>query len=289
MKKIGPIFVLLALLVGGIFAWMYFTGNRDIATGEDDKLDSNKENKKGEIKFLNSKLEESTITQKYKAYINGKELDMEVVYSYKIDNIDPELNEGYSRLETVEGKLNGTLLYKNEKKTNSESQKAELFETTKIDKVYNGDYFKVVRGTDGKDYIAIATHFYDIDYDHQQANYLYILNDELEIINRQFKDPSNCSREAEVMMIHPGAVGLLTDMKIWYNNQFSYDNHRKNYTSLKIEDDKIYYLYHDIKTDSDGNYGAIEERMYTINNDKLEYTTLKTYRAESMYGDICSQ
>lgn len=286
MKKIGITLVVLLAIVGVVFGGMYMMNlNKEKAA---EGTNSKNETKKGEVKFINSKLEEATITQKYKAYINGKNIDVDVNFNFYIQNIDPEENQGYSRIERVVGKFKDIVLFEHEEKTNSQSQKAELFETSKIDKVYNGDFFKVVRGTDGKDYLAIATHIYDIDYDHLKENSLYILNDNLSVINKNFSDPTNCSKEKQVMMIHPGTIGLLSDNNIWYKSQFPYDNHRKNYTSLKIMDDKIYYLYHNINIDTSGDYGTIEERIYTISNDKLEYTIGKTYKAESFYGERCS-
>lgn len=241
--------------------------------------------KKGTIKFLNSKLDGTTITQKFKAYINGKDIDIELDYNYKIEPLTND-KYGYKRMEIVEGKLGNLVLFSKQTKNNSTSQRAEIFETNKIDKEYTIDYFEVIRGTDGKDYIAMATHIYDVD-DNPRANYLYILNDKLEVINREFDDISRCRFFKDVMMIHPGDVGLLKNENIWYKNKWNYNNMRAKYSSLKIENDKIYLLLHNTNLDEMGGFGTIEERVYTIADDKLEYTVEKTYKADSKYGDVC--
>ena len=277
------IFIVLVLALAVTVGAYMFMKNK---TNPKDDHNEETPTKKGEIKFLNSKQDGTVITQKYKAYINDKVLDLEVVYTFKIEDLPESDTSGYKRTEIVEGKLKDITLFSAERKNNSTSQKAELFETARIDKELNSDYFKVIRGTDGKDYIAIATHIYDIS-NTPVTNYLYILNDNLEVINKTFEDISHCSSTRQVMMIHPGEVGLLSDKNIWYSNQFKYDNIRKNYTSLKIVGDKIYYLYHDIVYDKEGNYGTIEERVYTINNDKLEYTVENSFVAVSKYGEIC--
>ncbi len=277
--KIFIIAILAVIVTAG--AYFFMKDKVDIKTpGQEEKP-----REKGEVKFLNSKQDGTIITQKYKAYINDKVLDLDVLYTYRVEELENDPN-GYKRLEIVEGIYNNIKLFSHKAKSNSSSQKAAMFDTGKIDKEMNGDYFRVIRGTDGKDYIAMATHYYDFS-NVPTNNYLYILNDNLEVINNIFEDVSHCFYGKQVMMIHPGTVGLLSNDNIWYQNQFKYNNLRRNYTSLKIEDDKIYYLYHNILVDDVGNFGNIEERVYTIKDNKMEYTTEKVYRADGIYGDAC--
>lgn len=279
-KLLVVLFLALAV-VGGTYLYMSKKTDEGNHTSDGDKV------KKGTIKFLNSKLDGSTITQRFKAYINGKDIDIEIDYNYSIEPLNGD-GSGYSRQELVEGKLANTILFSKKTKTNSTSQRAELFETGKIDKEFTIDYFDVIRGTDGKDYIAIATHIYDFD-DVSKENFLYILNDKLEVINKEFDDISRCRFVKTAMMIHPGEVGLLSNNNIWFENELKYTNLRSRFTSIKIEDDRIYLLYHNTLIDDMGGFGTIEKRVYTIDNDKLEYTVEETYKADSKYGDICKK
>lgn len=269
-------FVLVLALIVTVGAYM-FVSKKNNPNG-DNRDQSNY--KKGEIKFLNSKQEESEIIQKYKAYINGKTIDLEVRYSYKIANLPQDDEDGYAREEIVEGKLNGRTMFLHQVKNNSTSQRAAMFETGKIDREFNDKYFRIIRGEDGKDYIVVSTHIYD-DYNKPRANYLYIMNDELKVINEIFDDATRCTTGKYPMMIHPGTYGLLSTEHIWYDNEFKHDNLQKNYISVKLDDTKLYYLYNDLDKNN------IEERVYTISNDMLYYKTTNIYKAEASFGDVC--
>lgn len=279
MKKNGvKIFIILVLaLIVTVGAYM-FVNNKHNNNNPTQSGSTNR--KKGEVRFLNSKLEENVIIQKYKVYINGKTIDLEIKYNYKINNLPYDDDSGYSREEVVEGKMNGITMFLHQVKNNSTSQKAALFETGKIDKEFNDKYFRVVRGTDGKDYIAVSTHIYD-EYNKPRANYLYILNDNLKVINEIFDDETECTNMKSPMIVHPGLIGLLSSKDIWYNNEFKHDNLQKNHISVKVEDDKIYYLFHNLKQKN------IEERVYTIADDKLSYKTSNIYKADASFGDVC--
>ncbi|HBA37695.1 MAG TPA: hypothetical protein DCY94_03145, partial [Firmicutes bacterium] len=59
------------------------------------------------------------------------------------------------------------------------------------------------------------------------------------------------------------------------------------YLNLKIEDDKIYYLKAKQNITGEEDYGTLEERIYTINNDKLEYTVKNKFKITWIAGQAC--
>lgn len=59
---------------------------------------------------------------------------------------------------------------------------------------------------------------------------------------------------------------------------------------MEKENDKIYFLAPILEQDfaasaALGNYGTLEERVYTIANDKLEYQVLNSYKIT----EVCQQ
>lgn len=277
--------ILAALTVGG--AYMFMSGKIDV----DDVFDKKEQvdtNDKGEVKFLNSKRDGAVITQTYKANINAKEISIDVIYTYENIPLSEEekVQEGFSREERITGKLGDIVLFESFERTNNTSQRAQSFDTQKIDKEYNLNYFKVIRGTDGKDYLAIATHIHDGAHQ-SNVNYLYVFDDEMKVISNVFDDKLTCSKEKTTFMIHPGSVGIVVSDDAWYENQFKYDNSGRLFTSLRVEDNKIYYLLHNVAISSSGEFGTLEERIYTINANKLEYETVRSYKATSIFGQTC--
>jgi len=65
----------------------------------------------------------------------------------------------------------------------------------------------------------------------------------------------------------------------------------KNGTNLylnydKIMNNKILYQYSVLSTNNSDSYGNIEEREYTISNNKLEYKVLGTHKADDITGQL---
>lgn len=271
------VLILCVLAVGGVCLYM---ASKKENHEETPKVE---EGPTGEVKFLNSKRDESVITQRYKAYLNGKNIDIEIKYDYKVENYTEP--GAYSRLEEVTGTFGDLVLFRSLKETNATTQRPDMFETGKIDKAYNSNYFKVIRGTDGKDYLAIATKFDDFEV--PVGNYLYVFNDNMELISNVFDDELTCKGGNQTFVIQPAENGLLVDENIWYPNQFNYTNFNKVYTLVKVESNKIYYLYEDIDYVDEKHFGNVEERVCTINDSKIDCKTEKIHKASGLFGQSC--
>lgn len=282
-------FVVIAILgvLVVVGAYMFISGKIDMGNFSNDK-NATTNGPKGEVKFLNTKKDGTVITQYFKANLNGQELPINIVYTYENTELSAEekATTGYNRIEHVIGKFGDIVIFDHYERNNNTTQRAQLFDTQLIDKEYNLNYLKVVRGTDGKDYLTMATHIYD-GLNAPSENFLYILNDKLQTISNVFDDLTTCTNEKKTMMIHPGSRGIIVTDKAWYSNQYGYNNRGKLFISVKVEDDKIYYLYHNIDSSVPGKFGTLEERIYTIKDDKLEYTINKEYDATSVTGKQC--
>ncbi len=282
------VFVILVLaLAVTVGAYLFINSKTGTGGPGGDNPSGTQEQPKGTLRFLNSKQDGSSIIQRYKAYINGKDLDIEVNYTYRIESLEgTELASRYARKEVVTGTFKDVVLFSNEVGNNVTTQRAQLFETGQLDKAYNDKFFRVIRGRDGKDYLAVATSIND-SLETRRANYLYIFDDNLNLISQEFTPIDNCSSTLTSFVIHPATTSLLTRQNIWYTNQFGYTNLSRNYTTLKLDGDKIYYLFQKPESIDSGNVSTFEERVYTIENSKLEYEVINTYTAETSMGDMC--
>ena len=104
----------------------------------------------------------------------------------------------------------------------------------------------------------------------------YILNDKLEIINENL--------EFNLYSSDVNVILQVENANPWYEDSKCKDElcHR----IFKIEDNKIYYLVSKLKDDyQEGDYGVLEERVYTINDNKLTYEVINTYNITEM-GNI---
>lgn len=94
------------------------------------------------------------------------------------------------------------------------------------------------------------------------------------------------------MTVFNGATGfILENENAWYPNIYNMCNYYdgKCYIGVKIENNKIYYLYPnvDFENRQENYYGYMEEREYTINNNKLEYKVLNKYKIINGAGQVC--
>ena len=98
-----------------------------------------------------------------------------------------------------------------------------------------------------------------------------------------------------IIVTESTAYTLENNKKPWYSNNFNNPSTKLNSNSIeilkinvKIENDKIYYLAPILKENGKENdYGILEEREYTINNNKLEYKVVNSYKIIDTVGLVC--
>lgn len=117
---------------------------------------------------------------------------------------------------------------------------------------------------------------------------LLIFNDELKQIKGNFDGFFGSCSKSENMIISSTQAGysLENNIKPYYENEFNIDLEYYLEIYVKVENNIIYYLAH--LYDENNVNGIVEEREYTINNDKLEYKVIKTYKiVEVIAGQVC--
>jgi len=229
---------------------------------ENNKVDNEepKEDIKDEVKLIDIKERDDKVIQKFNVTLNGKNKDLEIIYSKEL-RIYPPYEDYYD----IVGEFNNQTVYSN-------YQESSNWNIDDIKKNFNEDNFRIIKGEDGKSYLGII---YIINF---STVALAIYNDELELISKDVEQEKNSwFTDAFIIYNFNHHVMSLDNKKPWYEDTF---NTHGFDIRVKIEDNKIYYFYFDF--DVDGSMrkptGTAYEKVYTINNNKLESQIINTYK-----------
>lgn len=221
---------------------------------------------KKQIKLSSTIIENDFITQNYKVKLNNKEVTVPIKFTY-------EFNE---QLETyyIKGNINDrTLVY-----YNKSNNKDSIFNKKELSKQFTNQNFKVLKGKDNKEYLAIISSNQNFDSNYT-PEYLYIINDNLDLI---------MLNDMNLMIKDYNTKVKVENEKIWYKDTFNICQDKNNCKiMLKIENNKIYNLVINPESTLENDLGTIEERIYTISNNKLEYNIKNTYKIVGSYGEGC--
>lgn len=214
-------------------------------------------NIKDEIKLVDIKEEDNKIIENFKIILNSKENNLEVIFDYQKG--DPW---GY-----VSAKVS------NNQFVSFAIPEGSNFNKEKIKDMFNENNFKIIKGEDNKNYLAIGSMA-------NNAGYVYIYNDNLEVLNANTNDAYKINNGFVAFPFGNNPCGIEKDPI--YENDFNLKNDYGLLKGLhlKIDNNKIYYLR--VITDSDNkmdfNNYYLEEIVYTINNNQMTYKTLDKYK-----------
>jgi len=209
------------------------------------------------------------IIEEYEVTLNKKAKTAKIIFKY---DYDAELLDG---THTVIGYLNNSEIFVKEISDKTISKK-EVFNLNKIKEEFNEQNFQIIKGTDDKSYFLTT----DIQ---EQESFLHIFNDNFDLLSENIREDDGTGRTGFNITYFYNNICELENETIWYKDNFGINT---KHIHIKIEDNKIYFLTPILKeNDEDNNYGVLEERVYTINNDKLEYKTINTYKITG----VCQQ
>lgn len=241
---------------------------KDNNSQNDEEKSDNKEQEENKdkvlkdgVKLLQTLESNDKVLQEYEIVLNGNKLTMPVVFSYQSNH------EGEYYYYFINGEFNNYNFYQGD--YNDTIDKINI---TKIKSNFNETNFQIIPGIDNKNYLGVTINYDDKDEE------LYIFNDKLELITKNLisekEIPSRSSYNGFVIEFLSDYPCEVIDDNTWYHAK-TYDNN----SYIKIEGNKIYFLVPllDYNNLEESNYGIIEERVYTINNSKLEYKVINTY------------
>lgn len=254
------------------------TGNNSSENGS-----SSENNAKTGVELVSTTESGENIIQTFNAYMNGKNVPLQFMYSYKTD-----IDEDNLKMEQVEGTMNNIRTYFHEETMKSTSKKGSMLNKTVIDSDFSTKNFIIIKGTDNKDYLLIVTHMYDLGVGDDDL--MYVFNDNLELI-KPTDIAATCHDDSFV--VYSRMTNIKVEENPWYSNEFNIDTSKSDFRTssikVKVESNQIYYLMPILKfaDATDNDMGTLEERIYTINNNKLTYKTIKTYKITDAAGGAC--
>ena len=249
----------------------------------------NKQIGENSIKLKDTTITGQTAKQAYNVNINGKEsyLNIDLKYEFK------EYDSG-DKYHYIKGYLNQKQIF-DAVYDGSLKEYAinELMNKENINKIFNESNFKLIDGKDNKKYILMyGAYGYIGDSGSLGNSYdlLYVLNDKYEFIQDNTVK-SNIDYEQEYLnnafVIHRGTdvIYQVDNGNPWFEDIFNIcskiiqdDSTTKDICKvfIKVNKDSIDYLYTSYTTTGDP-IAKVEERNYTISDNKLSYTSGKTY------------
>ena len=254
---IGIIIVLVGVIIAeGVYL---FTNKEDrkennssinIPKEEEEENESNdNETSEDYVKLVNTKEEDNQVIQEYEMVLNGEYQEFEIVFE---NTSNDDTTEVIGKFKDIQVYTYMLPYFDNE--FNFDNVKDDL----------NSNNFQIISGID-KNYLAIIgeTHYVNGD-----IYRYYFLDSNYHLMDR--------------LVIFDWTQTLdLGDKNVWYSNSLSSEQNSMEYQlRSKVEGNKIYNLYNDCSD-------ILEERVYTINNDKLEYEIINTYQILSVYGSVC--
>ena len=268
------IIILVALIASGT-TYLIMINKNDNKVNETTNNTSKEQDNKVEdgVKLISTKKSNDTIIQKYQVVLNGKEKELELKYYCE------DVNKEMPFMHLV-GKINNRDYLKYEAWYDDEKDFNNIFSEENIDKQVNSNNFYLIKGTDNKIYLGFIGY-------KDTYNLLYIFNDNLELITNNilsyngYMFSDNGTQDAFIITRTELIVTEVAEKNnISYGNTFNLkdvDSELSYY--VKIVDNKIYNLVSLFNEDIiDGSEnGKLEERVYTINNNKLEYEVINTY------------
>ena len=269
-KNEGVIYIVLfTLLLGvviGVFslAIIRLKDNSKKETKDNNTKTEEKNNPKIEdgVKLSNIYKTGNNIIEEFEITLNGNIKKVNVTYTATLmPTVEGEDAQAELSVKSNLDLLNDIVVY--------DVYFSEDFTIEQIKRDFNESNFVIIKGTDNKNYLAIfsltsSTSGNGID---------------VKIVNDEYKEIGN------FIYIHDfHGFEIENNQNIWYPDSLNkgwqigtYGQYR-----IKIVDNEIYYL--DISVDQKTNTGKVEEKVYTINNNKLTSKTINTYKITEITG-----
>ena len=202
------------------------------------------------VKLVNTREEDNQVIQEYEMVLNGEYQEFDITFEINV-------GEGYWDIDST---LGDSYLFSVWYDTDPLNNYVDF-----IAQYFNENNFIIFPGIDGVNYLIIQGYAFPpaggvgIDYNIFNQNWDYIGN---------------------LAVIYQGQGVVLEDESVWYLDNLNIDTVQDyNKIRSKIEGDKIYNLYY--------TCDYMEERVYTINNNKLEYEVINQYKILEASGATC--
>ena len=251
--------------------------NINIPKEEEEDSELNGEISEDYVKLVNTKEEDNQIIQEYEIYMNNKTnkllLNFHLFEEDRSDYIWFGLQGNYQNEEFYY--LDRYSLQNNDSNIANGKEYVEMSELLTVDfvnAVFNENNFILIKGIDDKTYLGVISKVDSVMY--PDNSYLYIYNDNFELIG-------------SLLIFTKSQMVTFNDSQDHFNDdKYSLCNNDCQ-IRLNIQDDQIHVLYYNFYCTDNGN--VIEERVYTIHDNNLEYEVVNSYSDEDFVieGESC--
>ena len=279
-KKI--IFVILsfvALIAIGSISYVVLSNNIDDKPLVDEDVNKDSEEKedkkppkekKDSIVFKKTKKSGNKIISTFDLTMNNEEAEFDIEFTY-------EENESYNE---IKASVLGLDIYR----LGTDEALETTFTEANMKKAVTEENFIFIKGEDKKTYLGVVS---NIDsFVSGKTSVLYIFNDKFDMLTDDI-DNLGCGGTSyfTINTLTTGYVGSIEPFKSGYEDTLGVCENSPNcHVNVKIEDDKIYSLF---AKDINGFAGTLEERIYTIKDNKFNYTVKSTDTISSVFGQAC--
>lgn len=287
MKKIEKYIyiILIIILVGVIASTTTYILTKDNKTEEKENKPIEKEPAKVDgVKLSKVYNLDDKIIEEFEVTLNGKTTPIKLPFVHEVSEGD-----NFMEVHNITATLNSNNLYHHEIYNYTEKEENK-FDINNIKNRFNEKNFIIIRGTDNKNYLAVIPYI-NTDYENTE---LFLFNDNLEQIKGNFNLYGICGSNDNMIILSRTTHYILeNDITPNYKNNFNVDipipnGFSNNNLNIKIENNNIYYLAPILREQlEEGDMGTLEERVYTINNNKLEYKIINKYKIVNGAGQVC--
>lgn len=231
-------------------SYINISGEQENNKEEDLPLEDNPDKVEDYVKLVNTKENGNQIIQEYEMVLNGEKKEFDITF---------EINEGVGYWD-IESTLGDSYLFSVWYDTIPPNSYVDF-----IARYFNENNFIIFPGIDGINYLIVQ------DYSLPPAGGVGI---KYNIFNQ------NWDYIGYLNVVYQGQSVVLENESVWYSNNFYIDTlDDDNKIRSEIEGNKIYNLYY--------TCDYMEERVYTINNNKLEYKVINQYEILETSGAAC--
>ena len=217
---------------------------------EEENESNGNETSEDYVKLVDTREEDNQVIQEYEMVLNGEYQEFDITFEINV-------GEGYWDIDST---LGDSYLFSVWYDTDPLNNYVDF-----IAQYFNENNFIIFPGIDRVNYLIIQGYAFPpaggvgIDYNIFNQNWDYIGN---------------------LAVIYQRQGVVLEDESVWYLDNLNIDTVQDyNKIRSKIEGDKIYNLYY--------TCDYMEERVYTINNNKLEYEVINQYKILEASGATC--
>lgn len=290
MKRIEKyIYIVLIIILVGVLSagttYILMDKKSNPEIKEKDKQEENNNSRENTVKLKKMTTNNNKILQTFDIALNGKEDEFEIEYTYEIDGTGEYSAKIKAKLPNSKeenlinlGNIDENLTF--EKYIN------KYFNENYLKSIITEDSFLFIKGDDNKNYMLIVVE--TENYSSEPSAFLYAYDDNMKLVSGDVSyDKCNFNKEAMAIVYgntyyeaseEPGKSG--------YENKFNLSKKYENPINVKIEENKIYYLQV-IDFMDDDDFVSMEERIYTIKNNKWIYTVKSKFKATGAAGMSC--